>query len=440
MNFAEQTIAKCERRLKNIGENPDSTKLACNKLYYQNELEQTKALVAAIEQGSPPITYDPGKGMSTLMRALGFEIIAKEAVGDRIGLDKEYCAKCLELLRSLGYADKACDRTIYPIAMTIMGDLPAPSCIVYSNCTCQQCGFGNLAIAKYFDVPVYHIDIPAAEGEEELAYVTNQLREFIRQVTKDIPGISYDENRLAEWNDAVRRWRNWLHEAYVAMKHRPCPAGARDGFREYFPVYVYPEAVRENGVNHARALAEEYQERVDADRCIDEKVRLVWTASGPQFDMEVFNLLERRGVSLFFLLGSTLEQYIVRPGGKREIGSDLEYGRKLTPLEEVARSMRAGTWGGPNSAWVDDIVWFAKDIGADGVVNFLLRGCPVTVGYHKVVNDRVESELGIPVFGFEAPGLDSSSYDADEAHSRLNDFLDLCLARRAERIGKSNLT
>ena len=89
MNWLEKDIAKYERRIKKIEENPDPNKLASNKLFYENERDLEKAQLAAWQEGRP-ITYYPGLGLPPVLKNLGFEMITKELVADKIGVDEEY--------------------------------------------------------------------------------------------------------------------------------------------------------------------------------------------------------------------------------------------------------------------------------------------------------------------------------------------------------------
>lgn len=430
MLWFEKEILRNERRIARIESSPDPTKLRCNKTFYECQRDLRVAQLSALRENKP-LTYYAGLGFNPLLRALGFEVLDVGLITDRIVGETDLVSRSRDLLMSLGLPDRACDRTTYPIALATLGELPQPSCIVASNASCQLHLHHNLEIAKIFNVPYYTLDIPIEKNAAAIAYVADQLRDLIAWVMCNVPGITYDEERLFEWLDADRRWSENLHQVYLLRKKKPCAVAARDGFREETPASDYPESTREKMVNWAREYAEELSERAEQGKVPNEQLRFLWCTSGPHYHPELFTMMERAGVTIpSYHTCATHGWYMVDCA---VCGHLTQFGRVDSPLEEVARLAVCGTWSGPTDFWVSDVLFAARDVAADGVVYFVPRGCPQTAPGQRLVVDRVRSELGIPVWAPEAAMIDAGGYDPMRMESMMSDFIDLCLAKKAER-------
>ena len=64
--------------------------------------------------------------------------------------------------------------------------LPKPKCIVYTNLTCDANLLTFKKLAKMYEVPIFAIDVPMQQNEDNVQYVADQLRklkEFIEKCT-----------------------------------------------------------------------------------------------------------------------------------------------------------------------------------------------------------------------------------------------------------------
>lgn len=64
--------------------------------------------------------------------------------------------------------------------------LPKPKCIVYTNLTCDANLLTFKKLAKMYEVPIFAIDVPMQQNEDNVQYVSDQLRklkEFIEECT-----------------------------------------------------------------------------------------------------------------------------------------------------------------------------------------------------------------------------------------------------------------
>jgi poly(A) polymerase Pap1 len=72
----------------------------------------------------------------------------------------------------------------------------------------------------------------------------------------------------------------------------------------------------------------------------------------------------------------------------------------------------------------------------DGIIYFLQWGCPASNNLGKVIADTAEKELGIPTLLIEGRMLESSMFDKKDFYSRMEDFLEICAAKKESRKNK----
>jgi benzoyl-CoA reductase/2-hydroxyglutaryl-CoA dehydratase subunit BcrC/BadD/HgdB len=421
-----------ERRIRRVEEKPDPLKLRANKIYYECQREWRLHDIAAWKEGRPFTLY-PGVGLSDLFRSMGINLFDHGQVAMKSTVSNpELMGKVRQAILANGYSEEQCDLATYPVGFALLGMCPPLSFLVRSHSTCQAFGDSNEAIAKLYGVPIYNLDVPLDASEESVAYVTDQLRDLVRWIEKKVPGSHYSDESLEEWLDAEKRWATYLHRVWEAKKHKPCPMTARDGFREESPVYFYPAETREKVVDYARVWAEEMEERVVTGKNLpEERIRLTWTVSAPLYDQDLFHLLESRGVTIpAYLAGDTPNAFIIAKEYDL-FGDYSDSGRRLTPLEKVARFHCGCVWNGLADKWLDAISVATREQDTDGIVYFLSRGCPQVSGIMGLAASSFRQKLGKPCLLIKGSMFDMSGYDQAEFLSRVNEFIELILAQKA---------
>ena len=426
MNYFEVEYAKLARRVKKIRENPDPTKLRATGLLYELEMELRAHEMDAWKEGRP---FCVGSGIPALITSMGFEYLSITAEADRV----TNAAKYFDIVRAHGYPDHHCDRTIIGVGMVLAKDIPVPAMTVVLNNGCDPMMLLGHTVGQFYSPNCFCIDIDAAHdkpSERLLAYTTQQLGEFIEFCESRVPGIRYNEDRMLELIEMEKKARDYLRDIYELRKRSPCPISGQDVFRlprgpSQFP---HPEKV----VEYYRVLHDEIAERVEKGQGVvkEEKARIMWTITAPFF-ADVFKVLEAQGASVVhFQNGGSARAF----GKKGYYGDDNEYGRKLTPLEDQARVLTLGSWAGLANLWVDDTIYFCKELGIDGIVNFEQWGCVAAVLTRKVLQDRVEKELGIPNLFIEGRNLDNSTFNMRDFQERMEHFVQICIERKSQRL------
>lgn len=412
----------CERRIKKIRDNPDPKKPKSNLMLYECERDLRLAQAKAYTDGKPLGWV----GMGGLGKALGLEIWDAIMAADRT--HGEAAQKYFDIIRAENMAENTCDRTIVLIPMVMRGDFPSPDFLVITNFECMPVLMSHTLVANLLDVPYFMIDRPPTslsrtENDEELIYLTDQIGELIEYVEAKIPGCKYDEDKLIELQHYDREYLISIRRLYELQKMIPCPLPGRESFREIRLPSTFPDPAKM--VKYIQTYTSEIEEKAaKGDGAVygEEKLRLLWSVSGPFFS-DPFSWLEKRG---YAIVGAEMTTYNGFRSGREAIYGDLWKGRKLTPLEEEARQFDY-VWGRTGDYWVQAHTDSCRDLNADGIIYFHQWGCSVTNNLGKVVADTVEHELGIPTLLIEGRMLDESVFDEKDFFGRLEDFADLCL-------------
>lgn len=423
MGYLETEIARCNRRIKHIEENPDPKQLRANKLLYEIQRDSLQEQLDAVNEGKPFAYNHAGLGGELLFRSMGVVTFHLIAAADRA--DRK-APSYFQTVRSTGYPSTICDRFQMALGAVLSRDVPKPQVVVaYQACDVEV--FSNMAVAHLWNVPYYFIDF-RYDSDVSIEHAVEQYREVIDFVEKHVPGAKFDEAKLEELLDKRRKGIEYLHEVGQLMKNIPSPISGRDAFRIIGPGL----ALEPKGLEYLRALRDEVRERVEKgiSPVPNEKLRIMWAVTGPYF-IDVFKILEKHNASVpIFLWNSTPKTYGLAGDEFWDVSTNL--GRKATPLEELTEGSLS-TWFRRADPWVREVVAQAKEMSIDGIVYYQLSGCPSCRSVAKMVADAAERELGIPVLPLEGWMLDKEKFDPVLTEDKLEEFLAVCESRKEAR-------
>lgn len=428
LSYLKSEIAKCERRIKRIKENPDPSKPKSNIILYELERDLKIEQMEAVKLGKPI-----GEAwIFPLTRALGMVPWDGIMAADRT--HGEAATKYFDIIRKEGMPEHTCDRCSIIIPMVLNGDFPKPNFLTTSNMECLPLFLVHYLLAQQLNIPIFNIDrhfknYKEELDEDQLKYVTDQLGELIEYVEDKVPGCKYNEDLLIELQDYDRQYLKYFQQLWKLKATIPCPLSGRESFREIRLADMFPEPAK--AVEYMRIYVEEVGERVEKGWGAaqpEERLRLLWSVAGP-FYADPFSWLEQRGVSIPAAEMTTYNGWF---SGREAIWGDPWKGRKLSPLEEEARQYDF-VWGRLGEKWVETNLHSCRDLHLDGIIYFLQWGCPTTNNLGKVVSDVAEKELGIPTLLIEGRMLESSVYDEKDFYAKLMDFIDVCLWRKESR-------
>lgn len=416
MNFYESEVVKAEKRLKKIAESPSGSRLMSNQMLYELERDSSMERLRHWQEGKPLAEFH----LLPLTKALGMQPILLEMCADRTQLAPSH----FDNIRSMGFPDRACDRTTIAISMVARGELPRPNLMVVANHSCDPIMLAYNALGRMFNSSVFCLDYGLEADEENLRYVTEQLGELIEFAEHKIPGVKFNQSILTEIQEIDRKAFSYLKEIYEFRKCVPSPISGRDSFRIPWPPSFYSNPVK--ALDYFRVWHDELGERVSkgVGALKEERLRFLWAVSGP-FYADPFSSLERLGVSVPWFHYDIASRW--SGVGYGFYGDEKEYGRKLSPLEEEARVMCSNSWSGKASRWVGDTLRVCRDLKIDAIINFRQMGCVATVGLSKLLEDSAQRELDIPTLHIEGRQLDPTYFNPAQVQTQLELFVDSCL-------------
>ena len=391
LSYLKNEMGNCERRIKKIKENPDASKPKSNILLYELERDFRKEQIEAFESGKPIGMA----GMGPITRALG--MVPWDAIMAADRTHGQAASKYFEEIRKHGIPEHTCDRCSILIPMVLNGDFPKPDFIGTSNFECLPIYLAHNLLAQYMDIPMYNIDrhfknYKGEMDEEQLQYVTDQIKEMIAYIEANVPGCKYNEDVMIELLDYDRQYLLAFQELWKLKATIPCPLSGRESFREIRMSNMYPDPAK--AVKYMRMYVDEVGERVDKGFGAaqpEEKLRLLWSVAGPFYD-DPFSWLEQRGVSI---PAAEMTIYNGWYSGRESIWGDPWKGRNLTPLEEEARQFDF-VWGRLGDKWVETHLHSCRDLHLDGIIYFLQWGCPTSNTLGKIVADEAGETIGNP--------------------------------------------
>ncbi len=88
--------------------------------------------------------------------------------------------------------------------------LPKPKCIVYTNLTCDANLLTFKKLAKMYEVPIFAIDVPMQQNEDNVQYVSDQLRK-LKEFIEECTGKKITDEALTERLRRSKRTLRSLH-------------------------------------------------------------------------------------------------------------------------------------------------------------------------------------------------------------------------------------
>jgi hypothetical protein len=419
MNILKKLIKKNEDILQAMDKNPDPNEMKSTRLGFEIELDGYRDVLKAWQQGKPLLTHFP---TNSLAAALGTRRVVYEDIIVSLP-DLVDAKRYKQVAREMGMPDYTCEFFTLPTAAVKLGELPpSPGIgVIGPEGICRLLIYHQKVFAEHNaeGLPTFEVDIPHEYNEESIKYLADQLGDLVKFVEKHVPGLKYDQDKHKEIIETMRIFSNYLLKEWELRKHVPLPMNNMESMRAdfmHFDPYLYstPEKVLE----FWRLRVEELEERVARGMDKEEKLRVMWVM-GPPLYVNIFPILERLKVSI---------TAAVFPGHRPSWGDDKEFGRKLTPLEEEARSYMF--MGGPAGSLPEakTVVRRCQDMKCDAMIcqqSCLHFGSPA-----GLIADMAEKELGVPTLILPTDFVDSAAIPAAEYEARVTDFVETALSRK----------
>ncbi len=420
----QRQIAMYEARIRKIAESPDSMRLKSNKAMYELMRDYNTEMLRHWQAKKPFIlgnAYPPVR----LLSSLSFFVISLDASAQqRIKNAPEY----IDLAKSRGFSDDCCNSTRAGVGVVLAGDVPPPSILYSDNYCCLPFVYRTAFLSREYHVPVMDIDAGCYvddQGDDFQALVDYVAEQYKRKIPllESISGVRYDEDRLRELQAHHHEAIRLAVEIYEMSQSVPAPISGMDCLR------FYPRAVSDASrlARYLEALRDELKERVKAGigAVRGDKLRLLWLQTPPLFT-DSFRFLEERGVAVLTEMGGLNVQRAIRPADEL-VATD-------SPLQREARWAFNFHGYGRAERRVQGTLRLCREYRVDGVVNCNQRLCHYYEHTARIIQERVENELGIPVLTLTGDFMDMRDFDEAGYYRQLEQFVEVCSARKGTRL------
>lgn len=282
--------------------------------------------------------------------------------------------------------------------------LPKPKFIMFTTMVCDSNMITFRALADFWKIPLFIIDIPNSNDEDSIEYVEGQLKQAVSFIEENT-NKKFDYEKLKEVITRENRSMKLYQEYFKELSVKYIPNDVTSEMYKLFFTHIL------NGTEEA----EKYFEMLLNDikrkgQTKNNRIRILWCHTIPYWQesiREVFNNSPR-----YQLLCSDLN-----------FDSIVELDEK-EPLRSLAIKMLNNYMMGPADRRAGMIVHMAKYLNADGVVYFNHWGCKKTLG-GALITKKILEENGIPVLLLDGDGCDRENVNDGQMKTRLQAFLEI---------------
>jgi len=319
-----------------------------------------------------------------------------------------------------------CSNNTILLGAALSGDVAPPHIMVHPANPCDS-NMGTYPVfSEYFKYPYFLIDMPYITTEQSIPYVANEYKQLIAVLEK-ATGRTLDYDKLRE----AMEFSNILHDYILRLAE----------FREAVPSpYSSMEVMAEIGVvmclSGTRGAAEYIQKRHEIVRRKvqeqegalspqGEQLRVVWIYGAPVFDFGIYTWSEKEHGAV--LVSQMNNNYVMKPV---EDISDTEH-ILLGLAEKLTLMPMTRECGGPWENYLDNSLNLLKRYRADVGIFGGNVGCKANWAIAKLVKDRIEEELGIPICNVELDLFDNRIASSEAVKGQLGEFFTIVKERKA---------
>jgi benzoyl-CoA reductase/2-hydroxyglutaryl-CoA dehydratase subunit BcrC/BadD/HgdB len=293
--------------------------------------------------------------------------------------------------------------------LELQGVFPQGAAYVSTSNVCDiaaqmLAGFAYQTGAEYF-----LIDVPPSYDEGSIAYVEEQLRQMVEDLSAAV-GLNFDEERLRESIHLSNEARQYYQEVRQLRSAVPAPLRGSSQLNQLALIataFGTPDAVA-----FYRALRDYTEDLVSrgASEQEHQEYRLYWMHLKPYFPTDLMSWLEDElGVVIAFEEASNVWW---EPLDER------------WPLRAVAERILSVYYNGPIERRLETTLRCVREFDAQGVVQFHHWGCRQSTGALRVMRDVLRRE-GIPFLQLDGDCIDETNLQMGPLRTRVEGFLEM---------------
>ena len=282
------------------------------------------------------------------------------------------------------------------------GLLPKPNCIVCTNVMCDANLLTFRALAELYHVPLFSIDVPLQQTEDNVRYVAEQMRS-LAAFLETCTGRRIEEEALKERLRRSKRTLEKFREFQRARADRYIPTDLVS------PLYC--------GMTNNILLGTPQEETY-----VDMLLRDVKSAP------------PKRGKRIYWMhtipfWSDAVKKELLFSENAQIVGCELSQACEPDfdpekPYEAMAARLVYHALNGSVTRRIEAGIRHAKETDADGVVWFDHWGCKHTMGAAQLAKKKFE-EQGLPLLILDGDGCNRSHGGEGQTATRLGAFLEM---------------
>ena len=323
--------------------------------------------------------------------------------------------------RAFGLAAEICSCHRLIAGQAILGWLPRPDAIVWSNQVCDNTAKSGNLLVEIYGCPGFFLDRPYRYTERGVQYFAQELEDLIHFLG-ELTGRKMDWDRFAEVMEHSRRLLELQREIRQLRKAVPSP-WRNLWFIHMMGTELYMAGTPE-AVTHFEALRDEIKEKVEKGEghVPEERYRILTLFLPPAYSWTLLGWMEKKHGAV-----SVAEPYFSYRGG-----GDIDPAK---PLESLARNsfycpICRPMHGPAEEGILHDAVRDAIEYKAEGAVYFAHIGCRQSDACVRILKDALLEKAGVPTLILDNDLYDPTYVPEDQLKEKLEGFFELLDERK----------
>lgn len=320
-----------------------------------------------------------------------------------------------------GLAPEICSAQRLIAGQAILGWLPTPDAVVWSNQVCDNTAKSGNVLAELWDCPSIFLERPYRNSDGAVEYFTRELEDLVRFL-EELTGRKMDWDRFSEVMERSRQLQVLHREIREYRKAVPSP------WRNLWNIHMMGTELYLAGtgdaVMHLEAMRDETKQKAESGRgsISEEKFRILTLFIPPACVWTLLGWMESEHGAV-----SVAEPYFSYRGG-----GDIDPAR---PLESLAVKSFYCPIGRPMHGPADegilhDAISDALEYKAEGAVCFAHIGCRQNDACIRILKDALQEEAGIPTLVLDNDIYDPTYVPEGQLKDKLEEFFELLSDRR----------
>ncbi|HEY8541341.1 MAG TPA: 2-hydroxyacyl-CoA dehydratase family protein [Pseudothermotoga sp.] len=306
----------------------------------------------------------------------------------------------IQKAESFGISRNLCTFHRTGIGISMLEILPKPVFVGTTNVLCD----GNIPTFTTYSfvnsVPLYVIDVPREDSQENQSYLTKQLEDLVYKLENQLKK-KFNYSALQEILRKEKQSLDIIREAYLDLCENPIPMELYQHVNVLYAFHLRPNQL----LKAAKTLSKQ------RESFKDDKIRLLWLHLVPYYDNELYNIFGKN--SKFIVVTSEFEWdwFYWNPDPQK-------------PLESLSQKLLKNPEIGDLSKRTNFVTKLASDFKVQGVIHFNHWGCKQSSGSVVLLKEKFE-QIGIPFLSLDGDCVDHTNQSAAQYKTRIEAFLEM---------------